>query len=98
MIVQGKIKIVQSEIQAQTYILMIQSQTLLFSTFPQATQMHKLSPYSPGAGTLQYTTVLCHHSPRRIFLTLRQDPLYSRWKPLSIYVAPPLANSGQFIL
>jgi len=34
---------------------MIQSQTLLFSTFPQVTQMHKLSPYSPGAGTLQYT-------------------------------------------
>jgi len=34
---------------------MIQSQTLLFSTFPQAAQKHKLSPYSPGAGTLQYT-------------------------------------------
>ena len=33
---------------------MIQSQTLLFSTIPQATQMHKLTPYSPGAGTLQY--------------------------------------------
>src|SRR5882724_9123727 len=37
---------------------MIQSQNLLFSTFPQATQMHKLSPYSPGAGTLQYTSQL----------------------------------------
>src|SRR5882724_95151 len=35
---------------------MIQSQTLLFSTFPQAAQKHKLSPYSPGAGTLQYST------------------------------------------
>src|SRR5882724_233397 len=44
------------KIQAQTHILLIQSQTLLFSTIPQATQMHKLSPYSPGAGTLQYTT------------------------------------------
>jgi len=38
-------------------MLMIQSQTLLFSTFPQATQMHKLSPYSPGAGTLQYIAI-----------------------------------------
>ena len=36
---------------------MIQNQTLLFPTFPQATQMHKLSPYSPGAGTLQYIGV-----------------------------------------
>ena len=39
---------------------MIQSQTLLFSTITQATQMHKLSPYSPGAGTLQYTIVEVH--------------------------------------
>src|SRR5882724_5970072 len=34
---------------------MIQSQTLLFSTILQATQMHILSPYSPGASTLKYT-------------------------------------------
>src|SRR5882724_9606538 len=38
--------------------------------------------------------VLCHHSPRQIFLTFRQDPLYSRCRPLPIYVASPLANSG----
>jgi len=35
---------------------MIQSQILLFSTILQATQMHILSPYSPGASTLQYST------------------------------------------
>src|SRR5882724_4472957 len=38
--------------------------------------------------------VLCHHSPRQIFLTFRQDSLYSRCRPLPIYVAPPLVNSG----
>src|SRR5882724_8721098 len=32
--------------------------------------------------------VLCHHSPRQIFLTFGQDPLYSRWQPWSIYAAP----------
>src|SRR5882724_2633012 len=36
--------------------------------------------------------VLCHHSPRQIFLTFKQDPLYSRWQPLSIYAAPPSVN------
>src|SRR5882724_7034779 len=40
------------------------------------------------------STVLCHHSPRWIFLTFRQDPLYSRWRPLSIYSASPSANPG----
>jgi len=39
-------------------------------------------------------TVLCHHSPRWIFLTFRQDSLYSRCQPLPIYAAPPSANSG----
>src|SRR5882724_3876280 len=34
---------------------MIQSQTLVFSTILQATQMHILGPYPPGAGTLQYS-------------------------------------------
>src|SRR5882724_8412212 len=34
---------------------MIQNQTLLFSTILQATQVHILSPYSPGASTLQYS-------------------------------------------
>src|SRR5882724_10339096 len=38
------------------------------------------------------STVLCHHSPRWIFLTFGQDPLYSRWQPLSIYAASPLAT------
>jgi len=43
---------------------------------------------------LKWCVVLCHHSPRWIFLAFRQDPLYSRWQPLSIYVAPPSANPG----
>src|SRR5882724_8515316 len=55
MTVRGKIEIMNPKIQSQTHILMIQSQTLLFSPILQATQMHILSPYSPGAGTLQYT-------------------------------------------
>ena len=38
--------------------------------------------------------VLCHHSPRRIFLTFRQDSLYSRCQPLPICAAPPSVNSG----
>src|SRR5882724_12860860 len=46
------------KIQAQTHILMIQSQTLLFSTILQATQMHILSPYSPGASTLKYNVAI----------------------------------------
>src|SRR5882724_7384363 len=29
-----------------------------------------------------------------MFLTFRQVPLYSRWRPQSIYVALPLANPG----
>src|SRR5882724_11724729 len=48
---------------------MIQNQTLLFSTFPQATQMHKLSPYSPGADTLQCITsplsISWHHLSKK---------------------------------
>src|SRR5882724_997343 len=40
------------------------------------------------------TSVLCHHSPRQIFLTFRQDSLYLRCRPLPIYAAPPSANSG----
>ena len=36
---------------------MIQSQTLLFSTILQATPKHILSPYSPGASTLQYSGI-----------------------------------------
>src|SRR5882724_10901003 len=38
--------------------------------------------------------VLCHHSPRWIFLTFRQVPLYSRWRPWSIYAAVPSVNPG----
>src|SRR5882724_4548453 len=60
MTVRGKIEIMNPKIQSQTHILMIQSQTLLFSTILQATQMHILSPYSPGACTLQYTTTHAH--------------------------------------
>jgi len=54
--------------------------------------------WPPSQDWEQVCVVLCHHSPRQIFLTFGQDPLYSRWQPLSIYVAPPSANSGQFIL
>ena len=39
-----------------------------------------------------WIVVLCHHSPRWIFLAFGQDPLYSRWRTLSIYAAPPSAN------
>ena len=45
----------EPDIQAPTYILVIQSQTLLFSTILQATWIHILGPYPPGAGTLKYT-------------------------------------------
>src|SRR5882724_2839296 len=88
MIVQGKIKIVQSKIQAQTHILMIQSQTLLFSTFPQATQMHKLSPYSPGACTLQYNVPESYTSTSRLEKGL---VLHAKVAPMSVIVK---ANSS----
>src|SRR5882724_3412998 len=42
--------------------------------------------------------VLCHHSPRWIFLTFRQDSLYSRCRPLPIYVAPPFGELWHFTL
>src|SRR5882724_11230056 len=45
-------------------------------------------------GICRNCVVLCHHSPRQIFLTVGQDSLYSRCRPLSIYVAPPSVNSG----
>jgi len=38
--------------------------------------------------------VLCHYSPRQIFLAFRQDPLYSKWRPLSIYIASPSCEPG----
>jgi len=70
MIVQGKIEMIEPEIQAQTHILMIQSQTLLFSTILQATQMHILSHihlelvpcntmvHKPDAGVLTQSKLL----------------------------------------
>src|SRR5882724_1024390 len=42
----------------------------------------------------QCLVVLCHHSPRWIFLTFRQVPLYSRCQPQSIYAALPSVNPG----
>jgi len=54
----------------------------------------KLMVLGPAQETRTCRDVLCYHSPRRIFLTFRQDPLYSRCRPLPIYAAPPSANSG----
>src|SRR5882672_10751600 len=48
---------VEPEIQAETYILLIQSPTSLFSTIVQATRMHIFGSYPPGASTLKYTIV-----------------------------------------
>src|SRR5882724_6956168 len=99
MIVQGKIKIVESKIQAQTHILMIQSQTLLFSTFPQATQMHKLSPYSRGAGTLQYTMssddIFIHNIQCLCtckYLASVRDSSRGKWDSLRVYLPTALPN------
>ena len=78
---------------------MIQSQTLLFSTFPQATQMHKLSPYSPGAGTLQYTMssddIFIHNIQCLCtckYLASVRDSSGGKWDSLRVYLPTALPN------
>jgi len=53
MIVQGKVEMWKLEVEAKAYILLIQSQTLLFSAIFQAIQIHI---YPPRAGALKYAS------------------------------------------
>src|SRR5882724_10612146 len=41
-------------------------------------------PSGKNKGHRTFVAVLYHHSPRQIFLTFRQDPYYSRCRPLPI--------------